>query len=546
MSDVFISYARSTAYKAADVAAALLSMGYDVWRDSEIPANRAFTDEIESHLALAKAVVVVWSAEAVKSQWVRSEADRARLEDKLVQLSIDGARLPMPFDQIECADLSRWAGEAENPEWRKVLASVVELVNRHQERQATPGQRPTLPAPEKPSIAVLPFKNLAGAKGGDYFADAVTEDIVTALSRQHLFFVIASSSSFTYRGLDVDLGRIGRELGVRYILKGGIRKLGHRVRVTVQLVVASDGSSIWADSFDRELVDLLALQDEITEKVVAAIEPAVLHSEGMRVVRKSLADFSALDCFYRGMWQLNRVSKGGYDEALALFSEAIRRDPDLSLGHIGLARILFGGAVFGWSAHPVEDLGKAREAAQVAIRLDPRDAYGYFACSGPSLYLGQHGAALSEARTAVGLNPNCAMAQVRIGQALIFSGRPAEAIAPIKRGMRLSPYDSQLGVMLDSLSLAAYLVGDYEQAIVHAREAMHHNFASASVVLAASLAQLGRLDEARTALPPTRWNAGSPQRPMAAPYANPADLEHLRQGVRLARSTGQLAANRAM
>ncbi len=546
MSDVFISYARSTANKAADVAAALLSMGYDVWRDSEIPANRSFTDEIESRLALAKAVVVVWSAEAVKSQWVRSEADRARMQDKIVQLSIDGARLPMPFDQIECADLSCWSGDTEDPEWRKVLASVVELVNRSNQHSGTPGQRPTLPAPDKPSIAVLPFKNIAVAKGGDYFTDAVTEDIVTALSRQHLFFVIASSSSFTYKGLDVDLGQVGRELGVRYILKGGIRKLDHRVRVTAQVVDASDGANIWADSFDRELVDLLALQDEITEQVVAAIEPALLQSEGVRVVRKSLADFTALDCFYRGMWQLNRVSKEGYDQALSLFSEAIRRDPELSLGHIGLARILFGGAVFGWSAQPMEDLGKARDEAQVAIRLDPRDAYGYFACSGASLYLGQHGAALSEARTAIGLNANCAMAQVRMGQALIFAGRPAEAIAPIERGMRLSPYDSQLGVMLDSLALASYLVGDYEQAIVHAREAMHQNFASASIVLAASLAQLGRLDEARIALPATRWNVGSPDRPMAAPYANPAHLEHLRQGVRLARAAGQLEANRAM
>lgn len=544
MSDVFVSYARSTAEQAASIAAALAAQGYAVWRDNEILANRAFADEIEERLTQSKSVVVLWSAEAVKSQWVRSEADRARLDNKLVQITLDGARLPMPFDQIECADLSRWTGDRADPEWRNVLSCVAELVHKGAKAERTPGARPTIAMPDKPSIAVLPFKNLTQDKDSEYFTDALTEDIVTALSRQHMFFVIASNSSFTYKGRNVEVGRIGRELGVRYILQGSIRKLGDRVRVSAQLTDVSDGSNIWADQFDRELVDILAMQDEITERVVAAIEPAMLHSEGMRVVRKSLADFSALDCFYRGMWHLNRVSREGYDQALALFSEAVRRDPELALGHIGLSRILFGGAIFGWAGQPVEDLHLARNEAQTAIRLDPRDAYGYFASSGASLYLGDHGAALSEARTAVELNSNCAPAHVRMGQTLTFGGFPKEAIAPLERGMRLSPYDSQLSVMLDSLALAHYQAGDYEQAVVRARDAMNQTYATVSVVLAASLAQLGRFDEARTVLPPTGWKAGSRQRPMAAPYANPAHLEHMRQGVRLAREGVQLEANR--
>ena len=537
MSDVFISYASATAKQASEVAGVLRQRGYQVWRDSEIPAHRTFADEIEERLGEAKAVVVIWSSQAVKSQWVRSEADRARLDGKIVQLTLDRSRLPMPFDQIECADLSRWSGDNADPEWLKVLAGVASLVDGDQTAPRAPGERPTIPTPDRPSIAVLPFKNLARGKAGDYFVEAVTEDIVTALSRQHLFFVIASSSSQTYKGREVELGRVGRELGVRFLLEGSIRKQGQRVRVTAQLADVAEGAAIWADCFDRDLVDLLALQDEITERVVAAIEPAMLHSEGVRAQRKSLADFTALDCFYRGMWHLNRVSKDGYEAALALFTEAVVRDPELALGHIGLSRILFGGAVFGWSAQPRDDLIRARESAQTAIRLDPRDAYGYFACAGASLYLGDHGAALSEARVAVSLNANCAPAHVRLGQALIFGGRPAEAIAPLERGMRLSPYDSQLGVMLESLALAHYLVRDYEAAITAARAAMHQTYAARSTVLAAALAQLGRLDEARATLPP-KWNptAGSFQRPLAAPYADPTAAEHLRAGVRLARS----------
>jgi len=257
MSDVFISYARSTAEQAAAIAAALASQGYAVWRDNEILANRAFADEIEERLTQSKSVVVLWSTEAVKSQWVRSEADRARMDNKLVQITLDGARLPMPFDQIECADLSKWTGDRADPEWRNVLSCVAELVHRSAKAERTPGARPTIATPDKPSIAVLPFKNLTADQDSEYFAEAVTEDIVTALSRQHMFFVIASNSSFSYRGRDVEVSRVGQELGVRYILQGSIRKLGDRVRVSAQLIDVSDASNIWADQFNRELVDIL-------------------------------------------------------------------------------------------------------------------------------------------------------------------------------------------------------------------------------------------------------------------------------------------------
>lgn len=555
MSEIFISYAHSTAAQAGKVAEALRSLGYDVWRDDELPAHRAFADVIEERLRLAKAVVVIWSEEAVNSQWVRSEASRARKDGKLIQLTIDNHRLPMPFEQIHCADLSAWSGDADAPEWRAVLVSVAELmgggdaadaemstgIGARRDKSAPdarlePGERPILERPNKPSIAVLPFKNMSADPEHEYFVDAISEDIVTALSRWHWFFVIASSSSFTYKGREIDVGRVGRELGVRYVLEGSVRKVANRVRVTAQLVDVADGAHIWADKFDRELVDVLTLQDEITEQAVAAIEPAMLHSEGVRRVHKSLTDFSALDCFYRGMWHLNTVSKEGYGRAVSLFREAIDRDPLLALGHIGLARILFGGAVFGWSSRPIEDLGDARAAAHVAIGLDNRDASAYYASSGASLYLGDHGAALGEARSAISLNPNYAHAQVRLGLVLIFSGRPAEAIAPIERCVRLSPYDPQLGVMLETLALAHYHAKHYDEAIVQATAAMHQNYARASSILAASLAQLGRIEEAGKALPRAPWAKASPQSPMAAPYADPAQLEHLRQGVELARS----------
>jgi TolB-like protein len=401
-----------------------------------------------------------------------------------------------------------------------------------------PNERFSFAPPAKPSIAVLPFKNLSGDPEKEYFADAITEDIVAMLSRWRWFFVIASNSSFNFKGRDINPSQLGNDLGVRYLLEGGIRTISNRVRVVAQLIDVVDGTNVWAERFDREVTDILAIQDEITEQVVAAIEPAILHREGARASPKSLTDFSALDCFYRGMWHLNTVSQAGYGEAVRLFREAIARDPLLPQGHIGLARILFGGAIFGWSGTQEAHLREARDSARRAIGMDGRDACAYFACAGASLYLGDHGAALEEARSAISLNPNFAPAQARLGQVLVFSGHPADAVAPLERFLRLSPYDSQLAVILESLALAHYHARNYEQAVITAKAAMHRNHSKVSAILAASLAQLGRQAEAAAALPQTPWAAATTQRPLAAPYADQTQLDHLRQGVRLARAGG--------
>ncbi|HSZ50983.1 MAG TPA: TIR domain-containing protein [Caulobacteraceae bacterium] len=548
MADVFVSYARSTARQANAVAEGLRAQGYSVWIDAELPSHRAFRQVIQEQLTAAPAVIVIWSPDAAVSDWVCSEASRARGDDKLVQVRVERTSLPMPFDQIQCADLGGWTGESDHHGWRMVLASVAELVGRGRGRDAPgngssaepashavpdPGARPALALPDKPSIAVLPFKNLSGDPGQEYFADAVTEDIVTALSRWRWFFVIDRHSSFTYKDRNVELARISRELGVHYILEGSVRTAGGRARVTAQLVDALTGSMLWADKLDRDLADILALQDEITEQVVAAIEPAMLQSVGARLGRKGPVDFTALDCCYRGMCRLNSKWVDSADNALALFQEAISREPQLALGHIGVARILYGRAILGFAPDPVETLHASREAAQTGIHLDPQDAYGYFAAAGASLYLGDHASALDEVRRAISLNPNFAYAHYRLGQVLTFSGAPAEAVAPIERSLRLSPYDPQMGTMLETLALAHYHSGNYEEAARHAK-ASSRVAGAGSRVLVASLARLGRIEEAARAsvgsLPPTP----SPRRPLAPPYSDPSHLQHLREGYRLA------------
>jgi adenylate cyclase len=220
MSDVFISYARSTEATAEAVVDALRALGYSVWRDDELPSHRTYSEVIEAQLQSAKAVVVIWSAEAVKSQWVRSEADRARAGAKLVQLMIDGSRLPMPFDQIQCADLMGWTGDPDAHNWRKVVASVGDLVSGARAPAVAPAA-----APRRLSVGVVPFANMSGDPEQEYFSDGISEDIITDLSKVSTLSVVARNTAFTLMGKNVDVPQVARQLGVSHVLEGSVRKV---------------------------------------------------------------------------------------------------------------------------------------------------------------------------------------------------------------------------------------------------------------------------------------------------------------------------------
>ena len=233
MSDVFISYARSTEPQARRVADALRALGYGVWRDDELPAHRGYGDVIEERLTAAKAVVVIWSSEAVKSEWVRSEANRAREDRKLVQLSVDGVRLPMPFDQIQCADLAGWAGDPD-------AAGLAQGGGQRRgavapERRGDPRRRPA-GGRRALSVCVLPFANMSGDAEQEYFSDGISEDIITDLSKVSALSVVSRNTAFQFKGQHVDLRQVARQLEVSHVLEGSVRKAGNRVRITAQLI----------------------------------------------------------------------------------------------------------------------------------------------------------------------------------------------------------------------------------------------------------------------------------------------------------------------
>jgi adenylate cyclase len=394
--------------------------------------------------------------------------------------------------------------------------------------------RGTMALPDRPSIAVLPFENMSGERADEYFPDAITEDIISALSRWRWFFVIARNSSFIYKGKAVDVTRVGRELGVRYVLEGSVRKSGSRVRVVAQLIDASDATHVWSETFDGELADLFALQDEITQHVVSAIEPAMLDSEGSRAARRSVKDLSAFDCFQRGMWRLNQVSRDGCVEAQRLFAEAIRRDPTLALAYTGLARIHYGKVIYGWSEDAERDIADSHAAARNAIALDPRDSWAHVALAGALLFMGRHEDALHAAETTVALNPNCALGQSRLGQVLTYSGRAKEAIGPIERSLRHNPYDPQIGAYYTLLALAHYHAGQYEDAARHAHRAVLNDDLRAAGLQGAALARLGRMHDARRAFTPEIQQRAAQVVRRMIPYARQEDFLDLLEGLRLA------------
>ena len=354
---------------------------------------------------------------------------------------------------------------------------------------------------DRPSIAVLPFENMSGDPEQEYFADGITEDIITGVSKLRWFFVIARNSSFAYRGKAVDVKRIARELGVRYVLEGSVRKGGSRVRLTAQLIDASTGNHIWADHYDGELIDLFDLQDEITMKVVAAIEPRLLEAEGLRSQRRSAQDLDAWDMVMQANSLFWRVSKPEGETAIKILKLAVKRYPGYAPGHSMLAFALLMAGQFGWNLSEPQ-VKEAAALANRAVELDDSDPWAHLALGYVAYTSRRTDDALEQFGRVLDLNPNFAAAHGYLGQALTHAGRSDEAIPHLERAMRLSPHDPQNAVFNVALGAAHYLAGRYEEGISFSRKAWQQRYGltAAHRVYCVSLAQAGRIEEARAAL----------------------------------------------
>jgi TolB-like protein/Tfp pilus assembly protein PilF len=346
---------------------------------------------------------------------------------------------------------------------------------------------------------VLPFINLGGDRQQEYLADGITEDIITALTRFRWFFVIARNSSFAYKDKSLDVKQVARELGIRYLLEGSLRKSGQRVRISAQLVDATAGKHIWAERYDLELTELFAIQDEIAERVAGAIEPELLKTEGAQAAARHTGNMTAWDLVRRGTWHFHQVTRENHLKARELFREACKLDPELPEAHIWLARVSGGVVPYGWADNPDLELQEGMQAALKAVYLDERNPYSHYAFAIVSIFSGQLEQAIRAARKAIEISPSFALGHLGLGMALLFSGRASEAIAPLEHGLRLSPYDPQNFVWCNMLALARLFAGRAEAALEAAIRALQvrPQWWTTLEVLTCCYAKLDRWDEAR-------------------------------------------------
>ncbi len=364
----------------------------------------------------------------------------------------------------------------------------------------------TLLLPDRPSIAVLPFTNMSGDPEQEYFADGVVEDIITALSRVRLFFVIARNSSFTYKGKAVDIRRVGRELGVRYVLEGSIRKAGSRVRVTGQLIESETAGHLWADRYEGAIEDVFDLQDQITASVVGVIAPRLELAEIERSQRKPTESLNAYDHFLRGMALQYQGTRESVSAALRHFETAISLDSNFASAYAMATRCYALRKAQFWTENPKEDVAQTIRLAQKAVSLGKDDAVTLYA-SGYALAfvagdLAAGGALLEEA---LALNPNLAIAWSNSGFVKLWSGEVETAIECIMRAVRLSPLDPMLHVMESAIAHAHYQADRFEQAASWAEKALRRQptWTPAARVAAASYAQArlsGQVEQAMARL----------------------------------------------
>ena len=361
---------------------------------------------------------------------------------------------------------------------------------------------PALALPDKPSIAVLPFQNMSGDPEQEYFADGMVEEIITALSRFKMLFVIARNSSFAYKDRAVDIKQVGRELGVRYVLEGSVRKAAGRVRITGQLIDAANGSHLWADRFEGDLNDVFALQDEVTSKVVSAIQPKLLQTEIELAARRRTGNLSAHDLFLRSLPHFYAVTREGMLQAQELLARALELDP-----RYGAAASLAAGCHMmsvgqNWATDSKQAMMEGGRLLALALSIDKDDPDALCIAGRVTSYIfGDVEKAKEMVDRAVALNPNSSLAWEQRGWTYEYSGKSEEAIESFERSIRLSPLDPLLFSTYTGISLSLISLGRFEEALASARKALriNTNFSSTWRCVVAALSNLGRDEEARQA-----------------------------------------------
>jgi adenylate cyclase len=392
---------------------------------------------------------------------------------------------------------------------------------------------------DRRAIAVLPFANFSGDPEQEFFADGITEDIISMLAGWRAFPVIARNSTFTYKGKAVDIKKVGEELGVRYVLEGSVRKSGRRVRVTMQLIRADTNHHIMAERYDRDLTDLFELQDEIAHTIAGAIEPEILKFERERIAERPPESEDAYELYQHGVWHHYRQNKADNIEAQAYFRRALAIEPQYPQATAGLSISLSSAAMIGWADDADARFEDAYDFARHAVALDPRYPNAHFSLGLACMWTRRSERGMAAFEEAIKLNPSFAAAHVLLGQMYLYAGRPEETIGLAEKGIRLSPSDPRLFIWLPALAGAHYQMRHYAEAVEAGRRSwsLSRNWPHGLRYVVAGLAQLGRIDEARTALGDLKKfdsSIGVVEAGFMRTYRDRGGIDHILDGLRKA------------
>src|SRR5262245_4138197 len=380
----------------------------------------------------------------------------------------------------------------------KQLKNIAEPVRVYGIRLNGAPRRAALALPDRPSIAVLPFHNMSGDPEQEYFSDGMTEDLITDLSKVSGLFVIARNSSFAYKGRSVKVQEIGRDLGVRFVLEGSIRKAGNRVRITAQLIDAGNGGHLWAERFDRDLTDIFSTQDEVVEKIVGTLAVTLTQGEERRLGRHGTVNVAAYESWLRARELLSGGTRESLVQARGMYRRAIEIDQNFPAPHAGMALASISEYASGWAPDPAQALDEAERWARRAVELNDQEPVSHMALGSVSLWRRDHEAALAEYRRTIDRDPNFAQGHAAMGLALMYAGRAAEALQPFAMAMRLDPLFPAM--VLHFLAQANFSLGKYEIAAQQLIERIARNPGTdaSRMLLASCYGHLARVEDARS------------------------------------------------
>ena len=537
MADVFVSYSRRDKARVAPLVAAIEARGWSVWWDPEIVPGQEFDRQIDAELKIAAAVLVVWTPQSVDSRWVRGEARDAAERGILVPVRFDGASLPIDVRAFHTIELDDAAVAAGGQPIDELLRALEGQIARRDGPQTPPARTVPLPAaadhaPSRATICVLPFTNMGGDPDQQYLSDGITEDIITELSRWRFLAVRSRTASFKFRGDAVDVKLVARELNVRFIVEGSIRRMGERMRITAQLIDTETGDHIWAEKFDRPSADIFQVQDAVVRTIVSTLVGRVQVSHAERA-RRNPANLAAYEYVLKGN-ALPWDTPEGAAAAKAFFEKAIELDPGYGVAHALLAAIAYGQ----WRDDPGDSdalLEEAYALAQRAVELDANDSTCFSILAQICLLRRSFDMALQHMQRAIEINPNNQWNNADLGTVLVYLGQSDEALSWFRRAKEIDAYFDQPWYWR-SIALALFNLHRYDEALAMLEHLTVHHYSN-DALAACCHARLGDGAQAKasaTACLALRPGFSTRHFMSKQPFKDPADAAHLAESLLMA------------